>query len=76
MTALGKILRFESRPAVCGRDIWRLATGKTNQGEIIGRVYYVRAVPPSFLEYYLGGLKNYSRTETPLLGHPDSCNWN
>ena len=34
------------------RDLDRNATGATNTGDIIGRVYYVRGFPPSFRESY------------------------
>ena len=34
------------------------ATGKNNTGEIIGRVYYIRGVPPSFLEDYWHWIQN------------------
>ncbi|MCL1468152.1 CHAT domain-containing protein [Argonema galeatum] len=54
---------------------WK-ATGKTNKGEIIGRVYYVRGVPPSLWEHYLGWWQNSSSAETSLQGHIGSCKWN
>jgi hypothetical protein len=34
------------------------ATGKNNAGDIIGRVYYIRGVPPSFLEDYRHWIQN------------------
>jgi hypothetical protein len=38
---------------------WRPnATGKTNRGKIIGRVYYIRRVPPTFVEDYGDWLRN------------------
>jgi hypothetical protein len=33
-------------------------TGKNNTGDIIGRVYYIRGVPPSFLEDYWRWMQN------------------
>ncbi len=36
----------------------RSATGKNNTGQIIGRVYYIRGIPPSFLEDYLYWIQN------------------
>ena len=54
---------------------WK-ATGKTNKGEIIGRVYYVRGVPPSLWEYYLGWWQNSSSGGTSLQGYTGSCKWN
>ena len=34
-----------------------IPTGKVNSGEIIGRVYYVRGVPPTFIEDYNNWIK-------------------
>ncbi len=34
-----------------------IPTGKVNSGEIIGRVYYVRGVPPTFIEDYTNWIK-------------------
>ncbi len=34
------------------RDSKPIPTGRVNSGEIIGRVYYVRGVPPTFIEDY------------------------
>jgi Nuclease-related domain len=34
-------------------DITRKPTGKTNIGRAIGRVYYIRGIPPSFAEDYV-----------------------
>ncbi len=40
-----------------------IPTGKVNSGEIIGRVYYVRGVPPTFIEDYNNWIKNpFKRT--------------
>lgn len=39
------------------RDPVRDSTGLTNGGRIIGRVYYVRGVPPGFLEAYSRWIK-------------------
>jgi signal transduction histidine kinase len=40
------------------RAVDREATGKTNPGNIIGRVYYVRGTPPSFWGDYFSWIKN------------------
>ena len=40
-------LQTEARFNSARDEIWQ-ATGNTNQGQIIGRVYYVRAIPPKF----------------------------
>jgi hypothetical protein len=43
-------------------------TGKVNSGEIIGRVYYVRGVPPTFIEDYNNWIKNpFKRTGSRTL---------
>ena len=34
-----------------------IPTGRVNSGEIIGRVYYVRGVPPTFIEDYTNWIK-------------------
>ncbi|MEB3178973.1 MAG: NERD domain-containing protein [Nostocaceae cyanobacterium] len=36
----------------------RTTTGRSNQGEIIARVYYIRTVPPRFAEDFLLWIKN------------------
>jgi hypothetical protein len=41
------------------RDHIRQATGQSNTGEIIGRVYYVRGVPPAFFEAYLKWIRGW-----------------
>ena len=45
-----------------------IPTGKVNSGEIIGRVYYVRGVPPTFIEDYNNWIKNpFKRTGSRTL---------
>ncbi|XHL97670.1 MAG: type II toxin-antitoxin system HicA family toxin [Microcoleus anatoxicus] len=39
------------------RDSKPIPTGRVNSGEIIGRVYYVRGVPPTFIEDYNDWIK-------------------
>jgi predicted RNA binding protein YcfA (HicA-like mRNA interferase family) len=39
------------------RDSKPIPTGRVNSGEIIGRVYYVRGVPPTFIEDYNNWIK-------------------
>ncbi|MEK0195984.1 chromosome partitioning protein ParA, partial [Microcoleus anatoxicus PTRS1] len=39
------------------RDSKPIPTGRVNSGEIIGRVYYVRGVPPTFIEDYTDWIK-------------------
>jgi predicted RNA binding protein YcfA (HicA-like mRNA interferase family) len=39
------------------RDSKPIPTGRVNSGEIIGRVYYVRGVPPTFIEDYKNWIK-------------------
>jgi predicted RNA binding protein YcfA (HicA-like mRNA interferase family) len=39
------------------RDSKPIPTGRVNSGEIIGRVYYVRGVPPTFIEDYNNWVK-------------------
>lgn len=36
----------------------RITTGKKNAGKIIGRVYYIRGIPPTFLEDYWRWMQN------------------
>ena len=56
-------------------DHQRNPTGETNQGEIIGRVYYIRSIPPTFWE----GLINWGSTSrNKILGfllHPYTFNF-
>lgn len=40
------------------RDWKRQPTGQTNSGAIIGRVYYVRGVPPTFMKDYTRWMQN------------------
>ena len=50
------------------RDSKPIPTGKVNSGEIIGRVYYVRGVPPTFIEDYNNWIKNpFKRTGSRTL---------
>lgn len=50
------------------RDSKPIPTGKVNSGEIIGRVYYVRGVPPTFIEDYNNWIKNpFQRTGSRTL---------
>ncbi|MEG4875008.1 type II toxin-antitoxin system HicA family toxin [Microcoleus sp. CZ3-B4] len=45
-----------------------IPTAKVNSGEIIGRVYYVRGVPPTFIEDYNNWIKNpFKRTGSRTL---------
>ena len=45
-----------------------IPTGKVNSGEIIGRVYYVRGVPQTFIEDYNNWIKNpFKRTGSRTL---------
>ena len=45
-----------------------IPTGKVNSGEIMGRVYYVRGVPPTFIEDYKNWIKNpFKRTGSRTL---------
>ena len=45
-----------------------IPTGKVNSGEIIARVYYVRGVPPTFIEDYNNWIKNpFKRTGSRTL---------
>jgi len=49
-------------------DSKAIPTGKVNSGEIIGRVYYVRGVPPTFIEDYNNWIKNpFKRTGSRTL---------
>jgi hypothetical protein len=41
------------------RAVVRDGSGLINKGEIIGRVYYIRSVPPSFLVDYLNWVKDF-----------------
>jgi hypothetical protein len=41
------------------RDDARKATGFLNQGEVIGRVYYVRGISPNFLPSYLAWIRSW-----------------
>jgi len=45
------------------RDRHPIATGQTNPGDIIGRVYYLRGTPPQFLQDYWGWLRNPTHLE-------------
>ncbi|BAZ48350.1 hypothetical protein NIES4103_09580 [Nostoc sp. NIES-4103] len=36
----------------------RITTGKNNVGKIVGRVYYIRGIPPTFLEDYWRWMQN------------------
>jgi predicted RNA binding protein YcfA (HicA-like mRNA interferase family) len=50
------------------RDSKPIPTGRVNSGEIIGRVYYVRGVPPTFIEDYNNWIKNpFQRTGSRTL---------
>lgn len=42
------------------RDRQRLPTNRTNPGTIIGRVYYIRNTPPTFIQDYTRWLQNLS----------------
>ncbi len=42
------------------RDLQRLPTDRTNPGTIIGRVYYIRNTPPTFIQDYTRWLQNPS----------------
>ncbi|MEG4520550.1 hypothetical protein QUB77_28815, partial [Microcoleus sp. AT9b-C3] len=50
------------------RDSKPIPTGRVNSGEIIGRVYYVRGVAPTFIEDYNNWIKNpFQRTGSRTL---------
>lgn len=44
------------------RDLDRTVTGQTNPGRIIGRVYYIRGVPPLFRDTYPTWLQSWPRS--------------
>lgn len=56
-------------------DHQRNQTGQTNQGEIIGRVYYVRSLPPSFWEGLLSWLSQLIWLEQFGIIHPYTFNF-
>ena len=56
-------------------DHERNHTGQVNQGEIIGRVYYVRSMPPSFFEGLQSWLSKLVQLELSFITNPYTFNF-